>query len=257
MIANTTTTAVIKYLTDVFSIFGLPETIVSDNGVQFKSSEFEQWCKAYNIKHIGTATYHPASNGCVERFNGTLKGFIHKNEGISDAALAKFLLTYRNTPHRTTARCPSELLLGRRARLLFDTIFTEGAVNREPENEARWRPVETKAHQRQDEQAIHHPSRKHFRPGDEVWARNYRGNKRWVEATVKETGRRNCTVDVEGELWKRHVDQLRPRRNDCSAQQEDLPDLPVRTRQPSAQDRRLRSAGRCGIATEADRPIRD
>ena len=43
---------VIKVLTDIFSRFGYPEEIVSDNGKQFTSTEFEAFLKLCGIKHI-------------------------------------------------------------------------------------------------------------------------------------------------------------------------------------------------------------
>ena len=42
--SSTTSTFTIKALQDIFARHGLPEIIVSDNGPQFKSSEFEQFC---------------------------------------------------------------------------------------------------------------------------------------------------------------------------------------------------------------------
>ena len=51
----------------LFAQFGIPETIVSDNGTQFSSSEFQQFCQASGIHHIQVSPYHPFSNGLAER----------------------------------------------------------------------------------------------------------------------------------------------------------------------------------------------
>jgi transposase InsO family protein len=46
---------------------GIPKQIVSDNGPQFTSGEFENFTKQNGIKHYKSAPFHPATNGLVER----------------------------------------------------------------------------------------------------------------------------------------------------------------------------------------------
>ncbi|XP_049267312.1 uncharacterized protein K02A2.6-like [Rhipicephalus sanguineus] len=92
--------------------FGFPETLVSDNGSQFISAEFQAYLKHRGIRHVRTAPYHPSSNGLAERFVQTLKSALRKTSPRSASEeLADFLLTYRNTPHATTGEAPSTLLL--------------------------------------------------------------------------------------------------------------------------------------------------
>ena len=66
---DSTTSRTISCLTEVISRFGIPQIIVSDNGPQFTSSEFESFCVQNGIHHKRTPPYHPASNGLVERMN--------------------------------------------------------------------------------------------------------------------------------------------------------------------------------------------
>ena len=53
----------IKELNKVFSQFGYLKMLISDNGRQFTTEEFRNFCKTYNMKHIKTPPYHPQSNG--------------------------------------------------------------------------------------------------------------------------------------------------------------------------------------------------
>ena len=68
-ISETTTSA----LDDLFAMCGRPETIVSDNGPQFDSKTFADWCNAHSIAHLTSAPFHPASNGEAERLVGVFK----------------------------------------------------------------------------------------------------------------------------------------------------------------------------------------
>ena len=67
MMTSTTTEKTITELRKLFASFGLLEQVVSDNGSQFTSSEFDMFMKFNGIKHILTAPYHPKSNGEAER----------------------------------------------------------------------------------------------------------------------------------------------------------------------------------------------
>ena len=78
-----------------------------------------------------TAPYHPATNGGAERAVGIFKNALKSAMGEFD--LYKFLMMYRSTPHATTERSPSELMLGRGLRTklsllkpnLLETVATK------------------------------------------------------------------------------------------------------------------------------------
>lgn len=61
--------------------FGVPDSIVSNNGTQFTSCEFKFIYKSLVIEHITTPPYHPRSNGLAERFVDTFKRALRKSEG--------------------------------------------------------------------------------------------------------------------------------------------------------------------------------
>ena len=64
---------VIKAVTDIFSRFGYPEKIVSDNGKEFTSAEFEVFLKSCGIKHICMSPYYAHSSRKLETFHRYLK----------------------------------------------------------------------------------------------------------------------------------------------------------------------------------------
>ena len=63
----------IAVLRCVFASFGLPEQIVSDNGLQFVAHEFAEFLRVNGVKHIRVAPYHPSSNGALERLVQSFK----------------------------------------------------------------------------------------------------------------------------------------------------------------------------------------
>jgi len=67
---TTTAAATIQELRKLFSTFGLPEQLVSDNRPQFVPSEFSQFLNSNDVKYI---KYHPSTNGMVEFFVQSFK----------------------------------------------------------------------------------------------------------------------------------------------------------------------------------------
>ncbi|KAL9976654.1 hypothetical protein ACROYT_G013977 [Oculina patagonica] len=112
---STTSTATVEKLREMFATHGLPATLVSDNGSNFTSSEFQEFMKKNGIKHIKVSPYHPASNGLAERAVQIFKeGYEKMEEGSVQTKLSRFLLSYRTTPHSTTGVSPAELLMRRK-----------------------------------------------------------------------------------------------------------------------------------------------
>ena len=117
----------IGVLRGLFARFGLPETVVTDNGTGFVSQEFEEFLRKNGISHVTSAPYHPASNGLAERAVQIVKKGVKKETtGSMDTRLARMLFSYRITPQSTTGLSPSELLLGRRPRTRLDPTQPRG-----------------------------------------------------------------------------------------------------------------------------------
>ena len=64
---STTSEATIHKLRTVFAQFGLPETLVSDNGPNLVSAEFEEFLQRNGITHVTSSPYHLATKGLAER----------------------------------------------------------------------------------------------------------------------------------------------------------------------------------------------
>ncbi len=55
--STTTSQVVIQRLRTVFAQFGLPETVVTDNGPNFTSSEFKEFLHRNGIAHVTSSTF--------------------------------------------------------------------------------------------------------------------------------------------------------------------------------------------------------
>ena len=107
-LSNTTSAGVIAFLKAMFSRHGIPMTLMSDNGPQFSSKEFQDFSSTYHFNHITSSSHFPQSNGLAERTVRTVKKLL---QGSKDPFLA--LLSYRTTSLPWCNLSPAELLMGR------------------------------------------------------------------------------------------------------------------------------------------------
>ncbi|XP_037794447.1 uncharacterized protein K02A2.6-like [Penaeus monodon] len=112
---HVTSTAVIKALKNLFSEYGVPERVYSDNGRQYSSKEFVKFASNWEFEHITSSPHYPQSNGFIERTVQTVKNTIDKaKRSNQDPDMA--LLTIRTTPLDSKLPSPAELLNGRKMR---------------------------------------------------------------------------------------------------------------------------------------------
>ena len=194
-----TSTATIRALREIFSRHGLPKSIVSDNGTQFTSAEFQTFCEMNGIAHITTAVYKPSTNGQCERVVQIVKSALKQarlSGENSDITLPAFLLRYRITPHTTTGQSPSMLLYGRQLRTRLDLIRLSVSDN-----------VSQKQQKMMDKSSKKCRS---FQVGDKVRTRTFsvKGTG-WIEGEITEVlGNRHYTVKAGSKSLKRHIDQI-------------------------------------------------
>ncbi|KAK2155442.1 hypothetical protein LSH36_240g02048 [Paralvinella palmiformis] len=178
LIMNSTTAEnTVTGLRKLFAAYGLPESMVSDNGPQFTSEEFEPFLKLNGVKHVLCPPYHPASNGFTERNVQTFKNMLAKPDPriLLQHRVSDILFQYRNTPHSITGPTPAGLFLMRAPRTRLTLLKPS---------------LQTKIHDRQQKEKQHHDGSRprHLSQFDiyqPVIIRNIRGGReRWNHGTV-------------------------------------------------------------------------
>ena len=196
---ETTAARTINVLRQMFSSFGLPEQLVTD---QFVTEDFALFTRQNGIKHIHSAPYHPATNGLAERFMQSLKAALKASlrNGLSlQHRVWNFLLTYCTTPHTTTGVTPASLFMHRQLRTRLDLLWPD--------------PASAVLSKQSDQKAQHNrcAGLREFFVGQAVMVRNLRPGADWVAATIVErTGPLSYLVETaDRQLWKWHVDLLK------------------------------------------------
>lgn len=114
-----TSGAIIEFLEKgVFFRFDTPETVMTDNGAQFRSQLFENFLLIRGIKHFLTPVYHPQSNS-VEATNKSVKTLL-RAELIKRAqhtdwseVLDKVVMELNSAPRMPTGRSPHSIVFGK------------------------------------------------------------------------------------------------------------------------------------------------
>lgn len=138
--SRTDSKSLIDKLREIFARFGLPNKIVSDNGPQFTSIEYKNFCSHNGIKMVTSPPFHPSAKGAadnaVKTFKSCLLKLIKSNKSSLSisAIISRYLFTYRNTPHWVTGECPSTIVFGRKIKTRFDLLKDYGGRSKVQES---------------------------------------------------------------------------------------------------------------------------
>jgi hypothetical protein len=96
--------------------FRIPQTITTDQGTQFTSSEFRDFAKSMGIKLLYSSPYYAQDNGQAEASNMIMIKIIQKKIDQKPkrwhSVLNEALWAYRMAPHGATRTSPYELVYG-------------------------------------------------------------------------------------------------------------------------------------------------
>jgi len=194
----------IEKLKETFTRYGLPDTVVTDNGTPFTSGELSEFCELNGIKHLTSSSWHPSSNGAAENAVKSFKiGFskiiMSKSDSSTEPTINKYLFYYRNSVHSITGFTPSKLMFGREANIRLNKI--------------KPKPLNVTASDRQIRNYKGNITNKTFLNNAIVFIRDYsKPNKKgWKTYIIDEILGNNiyiCKDQSSNKYFKRHVDQI-------------------------------------------------
>ena len=104
---------------NIVTRFGVPDSPMSDNRLQFDSKAFREFCSSLGIKNKYSTPTYPQSNGQAEATNKAIVNGLKKRLNGAKGRWAKelpyILWAYQTTPRRSTRETSFSLTYGAEA----------------------------------------------------------------------------------------------------------------------------------------------
>ena len=104
---------------NIITRFRVPDSLISDNGLQFDSRAFREFCSNLDIRNIYSSPAYPQGNGQVKAVNKVImNGLKRRLEGAKGnwgEELPNVLWVYWTTSRRSTGETPFSLTYGAEA----------------------------------------------------------------------------------------------------------------------------------------------
>lgn len=202
-----TANEVINKLLAHFARYGTPTEIVSDQGTQFTSSEF-QTIKKWGIRHAMSSPGHHQSNGKAEAAVKTFKHMIYKClEAGSNQYEA--LLELRNTLRQDTGLSPTQMMFGRLTRSRIPAA-TNKAVSRRCSEKAK----QQRRRRRKSVRRTYNKRARDLKPlgaGQTVFYQHVPGQQWRKGKVVSRNDERSYTIEGDaGGVYRRNRVHIRP-----------------------------------------------
>ena len=111
-LTSMTAKAVAEHLKAIFSEFGVPDVLISDNGPCYTGEQFKVAMRKLNITHVTISPHHHQSNGLAEVYVRIVKNLLSKAKETGED-YHEVISIYPNTPITGKLPSPFELLHNR------------------------------------------------------------------------------------------------------------------------------------------------
>jgi len=99
-----------------------PDTLLTGNGPQYTSTLFQGVCRPMGNTNLESTTYHPQTQGQVERYNRNivtqLKAYVEDHQDTWDELVSVLTLAFNSRPQQSTVVAPLKLVVPERGRTL-------------------------------------------------------------------------------------------------------------------------------------------
>ncbi|XP_062595327.1 uncharacterized protein K02A2.6-like [Saccostrea cucullata] len=255
---STTSATDISKLKQHFARHGIPDKVISDNGPQFTSQQFENFKVKWEFDHKTSSPAYPKSNGKAENAVKSAKQLMRKaKHSGQDPWLA--VLDFRNTPTQGIGESPSQRLMNRRTKTLMpqkETLLSPCGkkdnikkMRKEKDRQARYYNRTAK-----DLRELHHGDTVRMKP-------TQLREKEWKKGTIiGKEGIRSYKVQTQDGTFRRnrsHLKATSEKPNDFSV----IPDYTTPKEQSGDNSRQTAPSGNCprpsSETTESDRSLPD
>ena len=214
---KTTSFANLKdHLEELFSVEGIPDEIMSDNGPPFNGKEFSSYLTGLGIRHTTSSPNYPRSNGFIERQIQTVKRLIEKANS-SGRSHQEALTGLRAQPLGDGLPSPSEILHGRslvtrKASPVDLTAVHQSLITLQ----AKYTKSHDKARRSKTQQTLVIGEEVYFLSGKNEWQIG-------IVTGTTDTGRSYNILTDEGTSLRRNRSHLKPRCHDIPIISHTLP----------------------------------
>ena len=204
------------HLEELFSVEGIPDEIMSDNGPPFNGKEFSSYLTGLGIRHTTSSPNYPRSNGFIERQIQTVKRLIEKANS-SGRSHQEALTGLRAQPLGDGLPSPSEILHGRslvtrKASQVDLTAVCQSLIALQ----AKYTKSHDKAKRTKTQQTLVIGEEVYFLSGKNEWQIG-------IVTGTTDTGRSYNILTDEGTSLRRNRSHLKPRCHDIPIISHTLP----------------------------------
>jgi hypothetical protein len=135
----------IKFFNEIITRYGVPHSIITDNGTNFAKGVFADYCGKKGIQLDLASVAHPQTNGQVEKANGLILASIkprlveppERSAGCWVKELPSVLWSLHTTPNHSVGFTPLFLVYGAEAVLPTDIEFNVPRIVQYTEKQAK------------------------------------------------------------------------------------------------------------------------
>ncbi|UYV74135.1 hypothetical protein LAZ67_11002219, partial [Cordylochernes scorpioides] len=204
---NTRSEYIIECCKRQFSRYGIPQIIVSDNGRQFTSTEFQKFSKEWQFQHSTSSPLHSQGNGKAEAAVKIAKNILKKSKQ-ENSDFWQNLLNWRNTPTIDIDSSPVQRIMSRRTRAILP-IHPNLLKPSIPEN------IPDKISIKRQQAKYYYDRKSKNLPdldiGQEVYVRTPNTTPSWSKANItNEHNTRSYDVNIHGRTYRRNRTWIKP-----------------------------------------------